>query len=168
MALASSAAAFVPAAIVASAGAGLASPGLVGVVARSVAGAARRPGAGRRQLRHRARARGGGALALVLLPQWRAGFVIGAVFTAVAGVAVLVLDWCPIDAAGAPSRPVGSVWGGASLADLRAPAAGALLLGAASAAVWTYGRAQLLEQGAGGTWSTSAGWRSEWAARPPS
>ena len=32
--------------------------------------------------------------------------------------------------------------------------AGALLLGVASAAVWTYGRSQLSEQGADSTWST--------------
>ncbi len=157
MALAASSAVFVPVAIVASAGAGLASPGLVGLVGRNVSA--------RRQGHAQAVVNSGtgpglvaaGALALVLLPQWRAGFVIGAVFTAAAGVAVLLLDKSrstretkgPADSAG------GAGW--RFVTDLRTPAAGALLLGASSAAVWTYGRTQLVEQGVGGPWST-IGW----------
>jgi predicted MFS family arabinose efflux permease len=157
MALASDAAAFVPVAILASAGAGLASPGLVGIVARSVrahrqgqAQAVVNSGTGPGLV-------GAGALALVLLPQWRAAFVIGAAFTALAGVAVLVLDRPgPAPTAPDPATPSGrATW--RLLTDLRVPAVGALLLGVASAAVWTYGRTQLIEQGADGTWST-IGW----------
>ena len=92
MALAPGTATFVPAAIVSSAGAGLASPALVGVVARNVPA--------ERRDRAQAVVNSGtgpglvaaGALALVLLPQWRLGFVIGAGLTALAGVLVLVLD----------------------------------------------------------------------------
>jgi predicted MFS family arabinose efflux permease len=156
MALASSAAAFVPTAIIASAGAGLASPGLVGVVARSL----------RAQRRDKAQAVvnsgtgpglvGAGALALVLLPHWRSGFAVGAVFTAVAGVAVLALDRSRSTPTADPGGSSGRA-GRRFVADLRTPAVGALLLGVASAAVWTYGRTQLLEQGASGTWST-IGW----------
>jgi predicted MFS family arabinose efflux permease len=156
MALAPSAAAFVPTAIIASAGAGLASPGLVGMVVRSVRT--------RRQATAQAVVNSGtgpglvaaGALALVLLPHWRTGFLVGAVFTAAAGIAVLVLDRSRSAPAGDPGgtapRP-----GWRLVADLRTPAAGALLLGAASAAVWTYGRSQLVQQGGSDTWST-IGW----------
>ncbi|MDX6327029.1 MAG: hypothetical protein QOK15_3383, partial [Nocardioidaceae bacterium] len=153
MALAPGSAAFVPAAIVSSAGAGLASPGLVGVVARSVP-------EGRRD-RAQAIVNSGtgpglvaaGALALVLLPDWRLGFAVGAVLTAAAGVLVLVLDRSgSTDPASA--EPATCLWRG--LAALRAPAVGALLLGAASAAVWTYGRAHLLAEGVGTTASTVA------------
>ena len=157
MALAPSAAAFVPTAIVASAGAGLASPGMVGIVSRSLEA--------RRQGHAQAAVNSGtgpglvaaGALALVLLPQWRAGFVVGAVFTALAGIAVLLLDKARStppakDPKGSSGRP-----GWRLVSDVRTPAAGALLLGVASAAVWTYGRAQIVEQGVGGTWST-IGW----------
>jgi predicted MFS family arabinose efflux permease len=156
MALASSAAVFVPAAVVASAGAGLASPGLVGVVARSV----RAPRRGRAQAVVNSGTGpglvGAGALALVLLPQWRVGFLVGAVFTAVAGAAVLLLDkHGSTPPAEDPARSARARWG--FVADLRTPATGALLLGVASAAVWTYGRTQLVEQGASSTWST-VGW----------
>ena len=157
MALAPSTAAFVPAAIVASAGAGLASPGLVGIVSRSVCA----PRQGHAQAVVNSGTGPGlvaaGALALVLLPHWRAGFVIGAAFTALAGIAVLLLD----EARSTPAakNPEGSSGhaGWRLVSELRTPAAGALLLGVASAAVWTYGRTQIVEQGVGSTWST-IGW----------
>jgi predicted MFS family arabinose efflux permease len=157
MALAPSAAAFVPTAIVASAGAGLASPGLVGIVSRSVCA----PRQGHAQAVVNSGTGPGlvaaGALALVLLPQWRAGFVIGAVFTALAGIAVLLLDDArSTPAAKGPEHSAGHA-GWRFVSELRTPAAGALLLGVASAAVWTYGRTQLVEQGVGETWST-IGW----------
>ncbi|MGD9960708.1 MFS transporter [Nocardioides sp.] len=157
MALASSAAAFVPAAIVASAGAGLASPGMVGIVDRNVRA--------HRQGHAQAVVNSGtgpglvaaGALALVLLPQWRAGFVIGAVFTALAGVAVLILDRSRSAPSAQQSEGSSGEAGWRFVLELRTPATGALLLGVASAAVWTYGRTQLVEQEFGGTWST-IGW----------
>jgi len=156
MAVAPGTAMFVPAAIVSSAGAGLASPALVGVVARNVPAA--------RRDRAQAVVNSGtgpglvaaGGLALVLLPQWRLGFVIGAGLTALAGVLVLALDRVRptgLEEA-APAETVDRSWRG--MADLRAPAVGALLLGAASAAVWTYGRAHLVDEGVGVTASTVA------------
>ena len=156
MALAPTAAMFVPTAILASAGAGLASPGLVGMVARTV----HAPRRGQAQAVVNSGTGPGlvlaGALALVLLPQWRAGFVIGALFTAVAGLAVLGFDRSRSahaeDSGDSTGRP-----GWRLVADLRVPAYGALLLGVASAAVWTYGRNQLVEQGASDSWST-IGW----------
>ncbi|MDX6366926.1 MAG: hypothetical protein QOK30_2002 [Nocardioidaceae bacterium] len=153
MALAPTAAAFVPAAIVSSAGAGLASPALVGVVARGVP----EPRRDRAQAVVNSGTGPGlvaaGALALVLLPDWRLGFAIGAVLTAAAGVLVLVLHRSRrIDhRAAEPAR-----WSWHGLAALRIPAVGALLLGAASAAVWTYGRAHLVAEGLGTTASTVA------------
>jgi len=159
MALAPGAAMFVPAAVVSSAGAGLASPALVGVVARNV------PAARRDRAQAVVNAGTGpglvaaGALALVLLPQWRLGFVIGAGVTALAGVLVLVLDRVrPTEVEEAETTETAETadrsWRG--MGSLRAPAVGALLLGAASAAVWTYGRAHLVAEGLGVTASTVA------------
>ncbi len=82
----------------------------------------------------------------MLLPQWRLGFAIGAAFTAARG------------GRGPRAGPVGLPAGAAApdvrldrswrdLAALRRPALGALLLGVASAAVWTYGRAHLVAEG---------------------
>jgi predicted MFS family arabinose efflux permease len=153
MALAPGSAAFVPAAIVSSAGAGLASPGLVGVIARSVPE--------RRRDRAQAVVNSGtgpglvaaGALALALLPNWRLGFAISAALTAAAGVLVLVLDRSRSIENDATEPTMRSL---RELLTLRVPAVGALLLGAASAAVWTYGRAHLLADGLGSTASTVA------------
>src|SRR4051794_9524364 len=87
MALAPGAAVFVPTAILASAGAGLASPGMVGLVARSVPA----PRIGRAQAVVNSGTGpglvGAAVLAIVLLPHWRWGFAAGALFTAAAGVA---------------------------------------------------------------------------------
>jgi predicted MFS family arabinose efflux permease len=146
MALAPSAAAFVPAAVVGSAGAGLASPGLVGVVAANVA----ERGRDRAQTVVNSGTGPGlvlaGLLALVLLPQWRLGFVIAAVVTAVVGVAVLVLSRgsAAPGARSADRKDLSRRW----WAVLATPAFGAVLLGASSAAVWTYGRTQLIAEGA--------------------
>ena len=156
MAAAPGTAMFVPAAIVSSAGAGLASPGLVGLIARGVPTA--------RRDRAQAVVNSGtgpglvvaGALALVLLPQWRHGFVVGAALTALAGGLVLLLDRVRPTTAEVGGAVERSWRGGAAL---RAPAIGALLLGAASAAVWTYGRAHLVAEGLDVTASTVA-WMS--------
>ncbi len=151
MAAAPSTAAFVPAAVVGSAGAGLASPGLVGVVARSVA----RDRVDRAQAVVNSGTGPGlvlaGVLALLLLPDWRLGFVVGAVFTAAVGVAVLLLDG---SRAAGPGARDARTWGW--LTALWLPASAALLLGAASASVWTYGRTLLVGEGIGGTAATAA------------
>jgi len=151
---------FVPAAVLASAGAGFASPGLVGVVARNIAAD--------RMARAQAIVNSGtgpglvgaGLLALVV-SQWRLGFVLGAAFTAVAGLCVLVLDHAGprrTDPHPTGPAPTGSRWydGVRRLAGLGRPTAGALLLGAASATVWTYGRAHLVAAGASDTESVVA------------
>ncbi|MEP9362723.1 MFS transporter [Nocardioides sp. CN2-186] len=154
MALAPSAAAFVPAAIIGSVGAGLASPGLVGVVARNVA----------EQGRDRAQAvvNSGtgpglvlaGLLALALLPDWRLGFVIAAVVTAAVGAAVLLLSRRSTGPAARSADQTASSW--RRMPVLATPAVGAVLLGASSAAVWTYGRTQLVAEGVGAGTATLA------------
>lgn len=151
MALAPGPASFAPAAVLASVGAGLASPGLVATVERTIAA------------RHRDRAQAtvnagtgpglvaAGLLAL-LLPQWRLGFAAAAVFTALAGIGVLVLD----RGGGSPYRPARPRDGHRWLPALVVPACAALLLGAASAVVWTYGRVHLVSAGASGSGSIIA------------
>lgn len=162
MALAHDLNAFVPLAIVSSTGAGLASPGLVAVVERNVSST--------RSARAQATVNAGtgpglvavGLLAL-LLPHWRLGFALGAVFTAVAGVSVLLFDRSRAAegdhtraAAAGRSGPPRSVWPRGWMSTLVAPASGALLFGVASAVVWTYGRAQLVAEGASDSASTFA------------
>ncbi|GGO70816.1 MFS transporter [Nocardioides deserti] len=156
MALAPGVGLLVPAVVLASAGAGLASPGMVGVVARGFdadlvarAQATVNSGTGPGLV-------GAGVLALAV-PDWRAGFAISAALTAAAGIGVLLLDRVGTDVAGAdpaPRRtsPGGRTWLGA----LGRPLAGALLLGAASATVWTYGRSHLVGAGASDTGSVLA------------
>ncbi|MEP7091695.1 MAG: MFS transporter [Nocardioidaceae bacterium] len=163
MALAPDLNAFVPLAIVSSTGAGLASPGLVAVVDRNVSST--------RSARAQATVNAGtgpglvaaGLLALLLLPHWRVGFALGAVFTAVAGVSVLLFDRSRAAegdhtraAADGRSGPPRSVWPRGWVSTLVAPASGALLFGAASAVVWTYGRAQMVAEGASDSASTFA------------
>ena len=135
---------FVPSAVLASAGAGFASPALVAVVGRNLPAA--------RVARAQATVNAGtgpglvaaGLLALAL-PDWRAGFAVAAAFTAAAGLGVLLLD----HSGATPAHPVrADPFDRRWLALLRRPLAGAFLLGAASAAVWTYGRAHLVSSGA--------------------
>lgn len=149
MALAPGAALFVPAAVLSSAGAGLASPGLVAIVGRNVSSSR----ADRSQAIVNAGTGPGlvaaGLLALLLLPHWRLGFVVAAGVTAVAGVAVLVLDGGRRAPAPAPRRRP-------ALAPIAVPAVAAVVLGAASAVVWTYGRSHLVDEGSSATGSTLA------------
>lgn len=160
MALAPDATLFAAATVLASTGAGLASPGLVGLVERNVA-----PD---RSARAQAVVNSGtgpglvaaGAMALVLLPCWRLGFVLSAAGTLAAGVAVLLIDARGPRTTVRPA-PTGAARGvpPASLAwwrALRLPSVAALLLGSASAVVWTYGRSQLVAAGAGVGASTAA------------
>ncbi len=154
MAAAPGTAVFVPAAVVSSAGAGLASPALVAVVQRNLAA--------EREPRGQAVVNAGtgpglvaaGLLALVL-PSWRAGFAVAATFTATAALAVLLLDRPVVrasheSAAGTHDRV------GRKLAALGVPALAAVTMGAASAVVWTYGRTHLVEHGTGDRASTLA------------
>lgn len=137
---------FVPAAIVASAGAGLASPGLV----RVVEGTVREVRRDRAQAVVNAGTGPGlvlaGLLALALLPHWRVGLGISALATVATGVAVLLLG-----RAGDTAAPVR-----VEVRALARPALAAALLGTASAVVWTYGRTRLEEAGASEALATLA------------
>ncbi len=146
MALATTLSVLAPAVVVSSAGAGLASPGLVAVIGRSVPS----PRTASAQATVNAGTGPGlvaaGLLAL-LVPDWRTAFVGSAVVTALAGAGVLLLDRragrrgdLPGDDTVRGLRPT-------ALA-LAAPALAALLLGVASAATWTYGRTQVAAAGA--------------------
>lgn len=92
---------FVPSAILGSAGAGLASPGLVAMVERNLSGSDR----DRAQAVVNAGTGPGlvvaGLLALLLLPQWRVGLTVSAALTALIGISVLLLDR-PADARNEP------------------------------------------------------------------
>ncbi|PYY45473.1 MFS transporter [Curtobacterium sp. MCBD17_023] len=136
--------------VVASAGAGLASPALVRLVQRDLPAA--------RADRAQAVVNSGtgpglvvaGLLALVLLPDWRTAWTAAAVVTVLAGAAVLVAD-----AYTHPRRhvredhpqPVGLPPWSWFVAHGRLVVV-ALLLGTGSAAVWTYGRSLLVDAGA--------------------
>lgn len=158
MALAPGAGAFAAAAVLASSSAGLASPALVAIVDRRVA------------VDRRARAQAvvnsgtgpglvaAGLLAVVLLPDWRAGFAAGAAATLLCGVLVLLLARGGSSGPATPETPDAHGYGAGRAAtyQLLVPALGALGLGAASAAAWTYGRAHLAAQGLGETTTTVA------------
>ena len=151
---------FGTAAVVSSAGAGLASPALVRLVQRDLS-AERVNGA--QAVVNSGTGPGlvaAGVLALVLLPDWRAAWAVAAVVTVAAGAAVLLAD----RAAAAPATGTGPTTGTgrpthterrpspvpprAWFAAHRRPVLVALLLGAGSAAVWTYGRTLLVDAGA--------------------
>ena len=132
---------FGTAAVVASTGAGLASPAMVQLVAGRVDDG----------LRDRAQAvvNSGtgpglvvaGTLALVLLPDWRTAWAVAGVGTLAVGAAVAV-------AAGRPGRaPRASLPGRRWFGAQAAPVVVALLFGAGSSAVWTYGRSALVDAG---------------------
>ena len=158
MALAPGTGAFAAAAVLASSSAGLASPALVAIVDRRVA------------VDRRARAQAvvnsgtgpglvaAGLLAVVLLPDWRAGFAAGAAATLLCGVLVLLLARGGSSGPATPETPDAHGYGAGRAAtyQLLVPALGALGLGAASAAAWTYGRAHLAAQGLGETMTTVA------------
>jgi predicted MFS family arabinose efflux permease len=141
-------------AIVGSAGAGLASPGLVSIIRRGVEAS--------RVDRGQAIVNAGtgpglvvaGLLALVLMPDWRLAWSIVAAVTLLVAAAVLLLDRGRGDddaGGGHPGMPPGGWFrehGRIILATL--------LLGAGSAAVWNYGRSHLVEAGASATSSVAA------------
>jgi predicted MFS family arabinose efflux permease len=161
---------FGAAAVVSSAGAGLASPALVRLVQRNLSP--------ERVNRAQAVVNSGtgpglvaaGTLALVLLPDWRTAWVVAAVVTVVAGAAVLLADRAGTAAATSNSDADADTSTTATAATAatgalpplswhaahRRPVVVALLLGAGSAAVWTYGRSLLIDAGATTTLSVGA------------
>ena len=142
MALATDTVVFAVAAAVGSAGAGFASPGVVGVL-RSHPGTSSRPA-----LQDVANSGTGpglvaaGLLALALLPDWRIVWAVAAVVAVIAGVGVLLTSRSHVPPRGRPAVPPGRWF----LAHAR-PIAAALALGAGSAAVWTFGRIALVDAG---------------------
>lgn len=150
MATAGGATAFGVSAVVASAGAGLASPALVRIVAARVPQALQ----GRAQAIVNAGTGpglvGAGVLALVLLPDWRTAWAVSGVFTLAVGA--LLLAASNGGAAASRSPLPGAPW----FAAHRGVLVLALLFGAGSAVVWTYGRSALVEAGASIVVSVSA------------
>ncbi|WIB76938.1 MFS transporter [Curtobacterium sp. MCPF17_002] len=147
------------ASVIASAGAGLASPALVRLVAEQIPEAA--------QTRAQAVVNSGtgpglvgaGALALVLLPDWRTAWGWSGAFTLVVGA--VLLGAAQRSAArrggdeheGIPAPPApGAPWFTAHRGVLLL----ALLFGAGSAVMWTYGRSVLVDVGAPVVVSVSA------------
>jgi predicted MFS family arabinose efflux permease len=141
-------------AVLSSAGAGLASPALVRIVARNVdhrrissAQSMVNAGTGPGLV-------GAGVLALLLLPQWRVAWVLIGVLTAVCALALLAVDRSrtasPHHRAGRPSAE----W----VRSHSAAIAAAILMGAGSSAVWTYGRTLLVETGASSQRGTVVAW----------
>lgn len=143
MATASGVLTFAAFAVVSSAGAGLASPALVAIIGRSVDPSVN----DRAQTIVNAGTGPGlvaaGVLALALLSDWRMAWLVAATCTVLAAAAVLALDRhgpAPVDRG--PTLPP-PAWFSRHLSAIVA----ALLLGAGSAAVWTYGRALLVDAG---------------------
>lgn len=141
-------------AILSSAGAGLASPAMVGIVARNVA-----PGRadGAQSMVNAGTGPGlvaAGALALLLLPEWRAAWTVIGVVSAVCALAVLAVDRPGTAPRREPARRPKAAWVGKHTG----PIAAAILMGAASSAVWTYGRSLLVDTGATSERGTVTAW----------
>jgi predicted MFS family arabinose efflux permease len=162
MAASGSAALFAAFAVLSSAGAGLASPALVRIVSRNSPTEATDPAQAMVNAGTGPGLVAAGALALALLPDWRLAWALGAAFTVVVAALVLLFDrGDPFDRgdaepetrAGTRERmlPPGS-WFRAHGLVLTA----ALLMGAGSAATWTYGRTLLVDAGASSTLSVTA------------
>jgi predicted MFS family arabinose efflux permease len=150
---------FSVAAVVASAGAGLASPALVTLVQHAV----RRDTARAQSVVNSGTGPGlvvAGLLALLLLPEWRAVWWVAAVATVVAAAAVLLAgraaeqstEHRPAPGTARPAARPPRSW----LTAHRRLLVVSLLLGAGSAAVWTYGRTLLVEAGAPAALSVTA------------
>lgn len=149
IAVATDAATFAPASAIASAGAGLASPALVRLVARTFAEhesstpqAIVNAGTGPGLV-------AAGAVPLILTADWRLCWLIAAVATAVAGIAVLITDRpresAPVDTrANRPAILPPREWWAAH----RSAVAASVLLGIGASAIWNYGRTVLVEAGA--------------------
>ncbi|WP_416393171.1 MULTISPECIES: MFS transporter [unclassified Curtobacterium] len=160
MAAAGAPAAFAIASVVGSAGAGLASPALVSLVTTLVPPPAQR----RAQAVVNAGTGPGlvaaGVLALALLPDWRTAWTWSGIATLVVGAVLLASSWSPRrTGAGGRTRTERSPAAGPDPAWWRAHRAVlvlALLFGAGSAVVWTYGRSVLVDAGAPVAVSVSA------------
>ncbi|TQK17929.1 putative MFS family arabinose efflux permease [Microbacterium sp. SLBN-154] len=141
VAIAPSTAWLAPGAVLASTGAGLASPALVRVIQRNL----RREAADRAQSIVNAGTGPGliaaGILALALLPQWRAAWWMAAAVSVVAATAVLLLDR-QRDSVPTLGLPPAAWWRAHRMVIV-----GALLMGVASAAVWNFGRTMLTDAG---------------------
>jgi predicted MFS family arabinose efflux permease len=145
------------ASVIGSAGAGLASPALVRLVAQQVPEAVQ----GRAQSIVNAGTGpglvGAGVLALVLLPDWRAAWAVSGVFALAVGGALLAASRGGGGGGvrtqpAAPARHPDRAW----VLAHRGVIALALLFGAGSAVVWTYGRSALVDAGAPVAASVSA------------
>lgn len=140
-------------AMVGSAGAGLASPGLVSMVRRNVTARETDHGQAIVNAGTGPGLVAAGILALLLLPDWRQAWFIVTAFSLTMGTAVLLLDRGPegsvrhrssTEVAGSgPEVPPGS-W----FREHRHIIAATFLLGAGSAAFWNYGRTHLVDAGA--------------------
>ncbi|MFJ4297797.1 MFS transporter [Curtobacterium sp. NPDC089689] len=145
MAASSGAVVFSVAAMVGSASAGLASPALVRLVEERVS----RPGRTRAQAFVNAGTGPGlvvaGVLALLLLPDWRTAWAVSGVAAVLVGAVVLVAAGRrdEHDGGRGPSTP-GRRWSRAHARLLVV----ALLYGAGTASVWTFGRSTLVDAGA--------------------
>ncbi|WP_203138080.1 MFS transporter [Microbacterium sp. JZ31] len=143
MALAGAFPSFAAWAVLASTGAGLASPAMVAILQRNLRPHARESG---QSVVNAGTGPGlvlAGMLALALLPDWRRAWVVAAVVTVAAAGSVLALD--------RRVSPDAEPRGGLPLAWLRAHLGvitAAFLMGVASAAVWISGRGLLVEAGA--------------------
>lgn len=140
-------------AIVGSAGAGLASPGLVSIVRRHVTDGAVDRGQAIVNAGTGPGLVAAGLLALALLPDWRTAWGVVAVFTLLIGATVLMLDRprahrVSDDSAGLPPRS----W----FTDHRHIVVAAFFMGAGSAAVWNFGRTGLVDAGSSETTSVTA------------
>ncbi|MGL3199244.1 MULTISPECIES: MFS transporter [Curtobacterium] len=145
MAASSGAVVFSFAAVVGSASAGLASPALVRLVEERLSG----PGRARAQAFVNAGTGPGlvvaGVLALLLLPDWRTAWAVSGVAAALVGAAVLVAAGRRDElGAGAGRSTPGRRWSRAHARLLVV----ALLYGAGTASVWTFGRSTLVDAGA--------------------
>ncbi|KUI27869.1 MFS transporter [Mycobacterium sp. IS-1742] len=141
-------------AVLSSACAGIASPAMVSIVARNI-----EP---RRVDGAQAMVNGGtgpglvvaGVLALLLLPQWRLTWVVIGAVTAACAAALLAVDRPARSSTPDRPRRPSTGW----LRRHATAIAAAVLMGAASSAVWTYGRSLLVETGAVSQRGTIAAW----------
>lgn len=153
MALAPDVVTFAALAVLASAGAGLASPAMVALLQqdpttseRPAAQSAVNSGTGPGLV-------AAGALALLLLPDWRAAWAWSAAFTVVVAALVLLSARAGM---GGPRTSAPGIMPRTWWLDHRRVVVAALLLGVGSAAMWSYGRAMLVEAGTDRTTSVVA------------
>lgn len=154
MAVAPDVALFSVFAVLSSAGAGLASPALVSIVARNVdprridsAQSMVNAGTGPGLV-------AAGVLALALLPEWRVTWVLIGMIAAVCALAVLSVDRRGTGSAQGQHLRPSKAW----VARHTGAIAAAILMGAGSSAVWTYGRSLLVETGNSSQRGTITAW----------